>query len=582
VSRSFLFPSLSSLSLPQSPQLVVRGTLAQTPLAEFLVQAYDGELEGSLILQTPEGEKSALLFVRGAPAKARLGGDDISLGVVAVDLGLVEQDIATVIQARAAAEEKTIGELFREEGLLDETALYVAFREQISRQVLMLCDLSSATGFGFYRENFLANWGDKGQWRVKPLPTMWRALAEHLPDERREAWLKRLGDTPLKMRAESPVSRYSLTKKETGIINMLRAMPMSVERLADSGVGGREQVEKVACALLLSRQIEVGLEKEPLGLNEPPETPQSIPPPEIRASRRSHPAPRQFEVPSSRAGVISRPRSDPRTSQPYQRITSARKSRPSGRATASRRPLLASVEKFREEIQEFEAAGEKTHYEVLGIDREAAPSTIVAAFFQLAKRWHPDRLPPELSEFKVSVNKAFAAMGEAHQTLSDETRRAQYDKLLLETPDDEQAQVAAILDSANRFARAEVLMKKRDFAGALEQAKIAYKGDSTQADYAALYGWLQGMHRKKDFDDLISLLDGALENNEENVRALWYRGQLLKKAGKMMRAVKDFKQIVVLKPNHVDAKRELRVYAMRKRSNPDATKPSGFLGRFKK
>src|SRR5690606_29137163 len=190
--------------------------------------------------------------------------------------------------------------------------------------------------------------------------------------------------------------------------------------------------------------------------------------------------------------------------------------------------------------------------EILGIERGADAATIRSAFFQLAKVWHPDRLPEDLKDLKSVVGTAFAKMGEAHQTLADDARRAEYDRALSDAPDDERAQVAAVLDAAHAFQRAEILMKKKDFVGAMKEAKTAYEADSTQADYAALYGWLQGMNRSEGFDDLIRLLDKALEQGEDNVRALWYRGQLLKKAGHQLRALKDFKKIVQLKPNHVD------------------------------
>src|SRR5690606_26340565 len=122
--------------------------------------------------------------------------------------------------------------------------------------------------------------------RVKPPPMVWRPLADHLPDARRQAWLARLGDTPLKMRPEAPVSRYGLTPQEKSVLDMLRVMAAPVEKLSQSGVGSPELVRRVACALLLSRQIEVGSDKDPVGLHEPPESPQSVPPPEMRAARR--------------------------------------------------------------------------------------------------------------------------------------------------------------------------------------------------------------------------------------------------------------------------------------------------------
>lgn len=559
--------------LSTQPQPVVRGVLRQTPLAEFLVQAYDGGLEGTLLLQTQEREKSAVLFVRGAPAKARPAKSDVFLGKVATDLGLIEAPIAASTFKKANAEGRPHGTILRELGHLDETGLYLALREQLTRQVLRLCDLPDTTGFGFYEANYLADYGPAGEWRVKPLPMVWRALSDHLPATRRDAWLARLGDTPLRIRPVSPVSRYGLTKPEKSVVDMLRAMPIPLAKLEQSGVGEPQLVRKVVCALLLSRQFDIGSQQDPVGLHEPPESPQSVPPPETRVARRSVTASGSPAVPgdfSPSEGPASGP-----SLPPARATTSPRVPRASTGASGTKTDGLRAT------IEAYLAVHPQNHYEILGIGREASTATIRSAFFQLARVWHPDRLPNELEDLRPAVTRTFSRMGEAHQMLSDEKKRSEYDRMLQDTPDDEQAQVATILEAAGAFQRAEVLMKKKDYKGALREAKTAYELDPSQADHAALYAWIQGLERTGDLTDLIQVLDVAIEKDQGNVNALWYRGQLLKKAGNTQRAVKDFKEILKIKPRHMEAQREVRVHTMRKRSGGQA-ETSGFFGVFKK
>lgn len=577
-------------TLSTSPQPLIRGALRQTPLAEFLVQAYDAGLEGTLLLQTPEREKSAILFVRGAPAKARPAVNEVFLGKVAAELGLIETSVAVSTRKKAEASGKPHGQILREEGLLDETGLYVALREQLTRQVLRLCDLPETTGFGFYRANYLADWGPSGQWRVKPLPMVWRALVDHLPESRRSAWLQRLGETPLKMRPEAPVSRYGLTPQEKAVLDMLRAKSTTVEALSNSGVGSPELVRRIACALLLSRQIQVGSDKDPVGLHEPPESPASVPPPETRAARRGVTFSKPPSVPVDLSSDTSHPGGASPGSLPPRSVSVVGTSPASRRGvTTSMRPRVPSLgphaapasEAMREEIEQYQSRQPQNHYEVLGVERKADTATIRTAFFQLARTWHPDRLPADLADLKPIVTKAFAAMGDAHHTLSDDQRRAEYDHALQDAPDDEQAQVAAILDAANAYQRAEVYMKKKDYKAALEHAQIAYEGDPSQADHMALYAWAQSLNGAKNLEELIGMLNKALAENADNVRALWYRAQLLKKSGKNLMAMKDFKHIVQLKPSHTEAKRELRIFKMRKQSG-GGTQTSGFFGVFKK
>src|SRR5690606_207588 len=97
---------------------------------------------------------------------------------------------------------------------------------------------------------------------------------------------------------------------------------------------------------------------------------------------------------------------------------------PSRRTTTSRMPPgrasgTKDHDELRETIEAYLASNPQNYYETLGIDRTAPTPTIRSAFFQLARVWHPDRLPAELSDLKSRVTKAFASMGEAHQTLCD-------------------------------------------------------------------------------------------------------------------------------------------------------------------
>lgn len=543
---------------------MARGYLRQTPLPEFLVQAYDSQIEGTLLLQTATREKSAILFVRGVPAKARPAKNRIHLGTVAQELGLLSARDAKATERRAEDEGRPHADIIREEQVMDDTSLFVLLREQLLRQVMEFCELPDTTGFGFYKENYLAQWGPEGQWRLKPLRLVWRALVDHLPETRREAWLKQLGSTVLRIRPESPVTRYGLSDQEKSVLDMIRARASNLQDLLESGVGSPIAVKKTICALMLTRQLQLGSDRPPVGMHEPPESPSSMVPAPSRTPGPRVTVPRTSTLPS-----LSGERPGTPTPAPTREPPKAR----SG----------VSAEELRATVQAYQDRRPGTYYEVLGISRDADAATIRASFFQLARLWHPDRLPAELADLKPIVSRAFAAMGEAHQTLADDARRAEYDRALSAAPEDEQAQVAVVLDAAHAFQRAEVLMKKKDFVGAMKESKAAYDGDSTQADYAALYGWLQGMNRTDNFGELIQLLDSALEKNSDNVRALWYRGQLLKKAGQDQRAIKDFKKIVDLKPNHVDAQRELRVHAMRRRTGPtNPNTPSGIFGRFKK
>jgi molecular chaperone DnaJ len=68
-------------------------------------------------------------------------------------------------------------------------------------------------------------------------------------------------------------------------------------------------------------------------------------------------------------------------------------------------------------------AGQRDHYEVLGISKGATPEEIKAAFRKLAAVHHPDRNPDDP---KASVR--FKELNASYQVLSDPQRRAMYDR----------------------------------------------------------------------------------------------------------------------------------------------------------
>lgn len=64
----------------------------------------------------------------------------------------------------------------------------------------------------------------------------------------------------------------------------------------------------------------------------------------------------------------------------------------------------------------------RNYYEILGVSKNASAKDIKKAYFQLAKKYHPDtnRDDPDAS-------KKFQEVSEAYEVLSDDTKRKEYD-----------------------------------------------------------------------------------------------------------------------------------------------------------
>jgi curved DNA-binding protein CbpA len=233
--------------------------------------------------------------------------------------------------------------------------------------------------------------------------------------------------------------------------------------------------------------------------------------------------------------------------------------------------MTAELAVRKREIQEKAAKFEKEdYYALLGVTKDMPSTEVQKAFFMLAKKWHPDRVPAALADMKESCAKIFARMSEAHQTLTDPTKRAKYDSAHGAGGDDSpeaQAQVQAILEAATNFQKAEICLRRNDFKQAEDLCRKAIAAEPNQADYITMMAWLQ--IQKPDRQDTPALQAAVLEFtravgiSQACERAFFYRAQVLKRLGQEGPAMKDFKRSIELNPRNVDAQREVRLYNMR-------------------
>ncbi|MBX3201390.1 MAG: DnaJ domain-containing protein [Labilithrix sp.] len=115
------------------------------------------------------------------------------------------------------------------------------------------------------------------------------------------------------------------------------------------------------------------------------------------------------------------------------------------RATAPRGATAAAAnadepceldEALRQEIVELDAKLPRLdHYVVLGVERTAEKKAIKRAYFALAARFHPDRyFGKKLGPARAAIERIFRQATDAHETLTSEARRAEYDATLPPAP----------------------------------------------------------------------------------------------------------------------------------------------------
>jgi curved DNA-binding protein CbpA len=545
-------------------QPTAAGTLAATPMPHLLVYALDRRLDGSIVLETPQGERSAFQVVAGVPAKAKTSEPVIHLGRVLLEMGAIGEQTLRQTLARVAQEKILHGQLLLAEGLVDEQTLNDALREQLTRKLQWMATLPPQTVYGYYEgASLLERWGGAPT-PVEPLALIWRSIRSHESPQRIDAALARLPQRELRLHPEAQPARFLFSGRDQVVLDLLRAKPHSLRELLDSEVADQASVKRVLYALAVTRHLDLGSDAAPIGVSAA-----------MRANPRPAPPPRK----PRRTTTGARRRSAPRAAEPAPELPAE-----SPEAGAGASPALAA--RRRDMLERAGRIPSENYYQILGVSSDAPPAAIQAAFFQLAKLWHPDRLPAELADIRELVMRTFARISEASQVLGDPERRREYDELLQQGggSSEEQEQVQAVMRALMNHQKAQVLLKKRNLTEAEDHAKKALDEDPSQADYLALYAWILAQKPDRQngpYDDLVKLLDQAVAKEPANERARFYRAQLLKRAGRSSESIRDFRWILEHNPKNLDAAREIRLHEMRKESGGSAQKPAGGLfGKF--
>lgn len=224
----------------------------------------------------------------------------------------------------------------------------------------------------------------------------------------------------------------------------------------------------------------------------------------------------------------------------------------------------------------------KDHYGVLDVSSTAADDEIRIAFASLSRKTHPDRYHGSSSSVRQIAAQVHERITEAHEVLATEEGRARYAQersrgTRQETVEDEGRRA---LTAETEFQKGEARLADRDYEGALLCFGRAMQHFPSEGEYRAHYGWaLYLCHPDNDV-----MLGEALEHCREGVKLAKDRekpylllGRLYKAMGKTVAAKRMFSRAVQIKPQCVEAMRELRIMNMRRGKDQ-----APGLGRLKK
>jgi len=540
------------------PSPAASGTLAKTPLIHLLLYALEKRLLGTVEFVLPDKRSACILFWNGEPAKARTSESIAYLGRVLLELGYLTEDQLTQSLADLAVAKSRgcafHGQMLLAARLVDKGALQSALREQLARKLRHIAGMPEETKYYYYdRFDGLREWGPDAAQGFDPIPMLWGMLRESPPWAHVEAALSRVASSSLRVSQEASLARLGLPERERALVERLRRRPIPAGEMTGALGIGESDARLLVYLLLATKQVEV-----------------------LRAAD----SPEAVAEPGRASKISERPERE----APQQLRRSATSMKMRVAATTPPGELSPELsERWREIIDRAGNIDRADYFMMLELARDATHDDVQSSFLTLAKKWHPDRLPSELAPLRDACSLVFGRLSEAHATLIDGEKRAEYMRLLADGSGSPEIQetVAKVVEAAANFQKAEVCLRRNDLAHAEVLCRKAHEADPTQSDYLAMLAWLHA--QKPDSQspgktaECIQMLDRAISINARCERAYFWRGLLQKRLGKADSAFRDFRRAAELNPRNIDAAREVRLHRMRggrSSSQPPPPEPS--------
>jgi curved DNA-binding protein CbpA len=186
------------------------------------------------------------------------------------------------------------------------------------------------------------------------------------------------------------------------------------------------------------------------------------------------------------------------------------------------------------------------YYQLFGVERDADRREIKRSYYQLSKRFHPDKyFRDRAGQVSERVEKIFKFVTKAYNTLSKKQKRAEYDRALGEAQ--ARAEHDAADDRRRREMAAELLARR---AAQLEQqgdlvgaaAELRKVASLTREPEVLLKAATLLLRANMKLDEAASFARAALQQLGESVEARLVLGQIYERNRMFAEAQEAFEQ----------------------------------------
>ena len=242
----------------------------------------------------------------------------------------------------------------------------------------------------------------------------------------------------------------------------------------------------------------------------------------------------------------------------------------------------------------FACVQARDYFGVFGLKSTAEQAAIQKEYFALAKLIHPDKMARTGldAETRTRANEVFKFVSDAYSILSDPARRqAAIQAMASGTP---VASSSGIGNTRNEEAKiyqhkAQRLLQMRGYAQAEHFLRQATKLAPEDAGIMTELGWAvfnnDAHPEAARMEEAHQLWSRARVKAKDDPRAHYYTALYFKALGDLVKARSALEAAVAVKPNYVEAQRELRLLDMRevrgskggKKAKGGASSGGGFL-----
>ena len=223
---------------------------------------------------------------------------------------------------------------------------------------------------------------------------------------------------------------------------------------------------------------------------------------------------------------------------------------PTGKPIHEGKPAQDDSIVSEEELRRYLAlSGKSNHYQLLGVMSDAGNREIKEGFYALARKFHPDR-HMDRPEWAGPLQQLMGAITEAHNVLSDEKKRGNYDRKLTHRQTEAEETVEECVKLAASAQRGE------NAEGAIfwmrKCVKIAPEVSKYRASLASSLAVVPH-HRR----EAVEHFQKAIELDQWNTDAYLQLGELYEVMQLPWRAASLYSKILELDPGHALARQRL-------------------------